>query len=185
MTELEDKIRVELDAEIINLVKSQKVHDASAFDSQKKHDALGKKKKRTEVQDTELEKLHGNVMKSLNAGLAIAQRLKELKSPGEYERRVERARRKINDQQTQKERRSQPKPGAPKKLSAKEQGIPDVYLAESGNFKAGYDSKLKADLVASALKIRRSEALHKFAPLEAIRILELRDWMKYLNRKKK
>jgi integrase len=49
-----------------------------------------------------------------------------------------------------------------KKQTAKEQGVPSVYLGPTGNFKPGYDASLKRDLVAAVLGLPNPNA---FAPV--------------------
>lgn len=67
-------------------------------------------------------------------------------------------------------------PKAPK-VTARDQGIPEVYLSESGSFKPGYDAKLKSDLIVAVLGDGR---LHSFDADEALAILEQRGWMTML-----
>jgi hypothetical protein len=67
----------------------------------------------------------------------------------------------------------------PAKVTARDQGIPDVYLGESGTFKPGYDAKLKSDLLTAVLG---SGVLHVFTEKEALAILESRGWMPMLEK---
>lgn len=62
--------------------------------------------------------------------------------------------------------------------TARDQGVPDVYLAESGNFKPGYDAKYKSDLVNSVLG--EPTKLVQFEADDALERLQQRDWVKYL-----
>lgn len=74
------------------------------------------------------------------------------------------------------------------KETAKDQGVPDAYLGENGNFKIGMDARLKSDLVQSATGLITKEApgnsLHVFTEKEAIALLEKRDWTSFLTRKR-
>jgi hypothetical protein len=65
----------------------------------------------------------------------------------------------------------------PKKVTARDQGIPEVYLSESGSFKPGYDAKLKSDLIVAVLGDGR---LHTFDADEAMQILTSRGWLQML-----
>lgn len=67
----------------------------------------------------------------------------------------------------------------------KEQGFPEVYLAETGKFKPGYDAKAKSDLVASALGLSKPDKLHRFTKEKAQELISLRGWDGYLERKRK
>lgn len=74
------------------------------------------------------------------------------------------------------------------KETAKDQGVPDVYLNEAGNFRIGMDARLKSDLVNSALGLITKEepgaSLHIFTEAEATDLLKKRDWMGFLDRKR-
>lgn len=65
----------------------------------------------------------------------------------------------------------------PKKVTARDQGVPEVYLSEAGSFKPGYDAKLKSDLIRAILGDGR---LHVFEAEEAMSILESRGWVAML-----
>jgi len=65
------------------------------------------------------------------------------------------------------------------KVTARDQGIPDVYLSDSGSFKPGYDAKLKSDLIKSILG---NGVLHVFTEKEALAILESRGWTSMLEK---
>ena len=70
------------------------------------------------------------------------------------------------------------------KITAKQQGVPDEYLNEKGNFRVGQDARCKSDLVSSALGIKDPKMLHTFTPDEAEKLLKIRDWTHYLDRKR-
>jgi hypothetical protein len=63
------------------------------------------------------------------------------------------------------------------KVTARDQGVPEVYLSESGSFKPGYDAKLKSDLLTAVLGDGR---LHTFTAEEALAVLESRGWTSML-----
>lgn len=67
----------------------------------------------------------------------------------------------------------------PKKVTAADQGIPTVYLGDGGNFRPGYDAKLKSDLLNAVLG---SNVLHVFSEKEALSILESRGWLPMLEK---
>jgi hypothetical protein len=69
------------------------------------------------------------------------------------------------------------KPAKAPKVTARDQGVPEVYLSESGSFKPGYDAKLKSDLIRAILGDGR---LHTFEAAEALSILESRGWLPML-----
>jgi hypothetical protein len=64
-----------------------------------------------------------------------------------------------------------------KKVTARDQGVPEVYLSESGSFRPGYDAKLKSDLIVAILGDGR---LYEFTADEAMSILESRGWLPML-----
>jgi colicin import membrane protein len=102
------------------------------------------------------------------------QRIVRLSSPMELQERMQKTER-IN---ALRERSTMAKE------TAKDQGVPAVYLNEAGNFRIGMDARLKSDLVNAALKIESAEALHSFTPAQAEKLLKARGWMKFLDRKK-
>lgn len=67
----------------------------------------------------------------------------------------------------------------PAKVTARDQGIPDVYLSESGSFKPGYDAKLKSDLIKAVIGDGR---LHVFTEKDALAILTSRGWLPMLEK---
>lgn len=60
------------------------------------------------------------------------------------------------------------------KVTARDQGVPEVYLSEAGTFRPGYDAKLKSDLITAILG---SPVLHTWTSEEALAVLESRGWM--------
>jgi len=69
------------------------------------------------------------------------------------------------------------KPEKAPKVTARDQGIPEVYLSESGAFRPGYDAKLKSDLITAILGDGR---LHVWDADEAQRVMEARGWLPML-----
>lgn len=66
------------------------------------------------------------------------------------------------------------------KQTAKDQGVPDVYLSGSGNFKPGMDARYKSDLIAAILGEKNPKALMTFEAPDASRRLEQRGWEGFL-----
>lgn len=71
------------------------------------------------------------------------------------------------------------KPEKAPKVTARDQGVPEVYLSESGSFKPGFDAKLKSDLISAVLG---STVLHVFSEKDALAVLESRGWMPMLEK---
>jgi hypothetical protein len=70
----------------------------------------------------------------------------------------------------------------PKKVTARDQGVPEVYLnEETGTFRPGYDAKLKSDLIVAILGDGR---LYDWTPEAALEVLEARGWMRFLEESK-
>lgn len=65
-----------------------------------------------------------------------------------------------------------------KRQTAREQGFPEVYLGENGNFRPGLDASAKSDLVESYLGGKGKR--HTFTKEEAKRLLDLRGWFPYV-----
>lgn len=63
------------------------------------------------------------------------------------------------------------------KVTARDQGVPEVYLSEAGTFKPGYDAKMKSDLITAILG---SPVLHTWDPEEALKVMESRGWLPML-----
>jgi hypothetical protein len=105
-------------------------------------------------------------------------KLRRLQEPEELQRR----------EQTSAHMREIRRRTAVAKETAKDQGVPGVYLNESGNFNIGKDARYKSDLVLSALGIVTKEtpgdSLMVFEPKDAEKRLQQRDWMSFLERKR-
>lgn len=108
---------------------------------------------------------------------AYRNKLQVLRSPAELERRVS-----VNaHMRNVRERNIMPK------QTAKDQGVPEVYLAENGNFRIGMDARYKSDLVLSATGEISAEkpanSLMQFEEADAKERLAARGWTSFLDRK--
>lgn len=74
---------------------------------------------------------------------------------------------------------------APKKPTAKDQGVPAVYLGANGNFKPGLDARLKSDLVAAILGIENKGALATFTKETAEKLIKARGWQGFVDTKQR
>ena len=99
-------------------------------------------------------------------------RIKDLEDPG-YEPTDTRRRTMSDDtKKTLREKKTS-------KVTAREQGFPDVYLGEAGNFRAGLDARAKSDLVNAALGLPADKALYQFSVAEADDLLHKRGWTSF------
>jgi len=75
---------------------------------------------------------------------------------------------------------------APKKATAREQGVPEIYLGESGNYKPGMDARHKSDLINRVLGIENKKSLlpKDITAEQALEMLQLRGWVGFLERKR-
>jgi hypothetical protein len=106
--------------------------------------------------------------------------IEKLRSPDEFDRRMELA---INQRGGIK--RMTEENAKPKKATARDRGVPEEYLnAETGNFKVGADARYKSDLVSSALGLEDSSRLVDFDAKDAESRLQERGWMSFLDRKR-
>lgn len=127
-------------------------------------------------------KLSNRITSNVNRSVLLAEKISRLGHPSEREARI--AKKEKTHARITKLRRN----NSMAKETAKDQGVPEVYLSESGNFKIGMDARLKSDLVNSALGLITTEepgaALHVFTEKEATALLEKRGWMHFLDRKR-
>lgn len=72
----------------------------------------------------------------------------------------------------------------PKKVTALDQGFPQDYLADNGNFKPGYDARAKSDLIAAILGLDTSKSLASFTKAEAEKLVKARGWESFVEKKK-
>ena len=70
-----------------------------------------------------------------------------------------------------------PAPAKAPKVTARDQGVPEVYLSEAGTFRPGYDAKMKSDLITAILG---SPVLHTWDAEEALRVMTERGWLTML-----
>lgn len=177
-----------LSEELTAAMKDRDKYDTQAHDLQAATDKAADKAEkarnpeRREALRAEADLLHRQLMRAIHAGTILSERIKVLRSPEELERRV---------YENLGQSGPTPTPGEgtprPNKPSARSQGVPEVYLSDTGTFRVGMDARLKSDLVSSALglitKRKPGESLQVFTVDEALRLLEARDWMGYLDKK--
>lgn len=165
--------------------RAQAEWDDKAFRLQDEYDAAAKKAEETGSREDQLavDRLHHQLIDAQGKGNSMAEIIRNLQSPGEHERRVQ----DKTDKQASLRRLTGRSSAMPKE-TAKDQGVPDVYLNDSGNFRIGMDARLKSDLVLSALgqitKDNPGASLTVFEPKEALALLEKRGWMSFHDRKK-
>jgi hypothetical protein len=69
------------------------------------------------------------------------------------------------------------------KQTAKDKGVPDRYLSESGKFRVGQDARYKSDLIAEALAFEEANGGKKSSP--AHKQLQRMNWTSHLNASRK
>lgn len=126
---------------------------------------------RTRAVADSLERRYDTVRQTVARTQAHVDRLAD---PAEYDRRV--ARRESGREVGRRISMASKKT----KVTAKDQGVPEVYLSESGNFKPGYDARLKSDLIKAVLDETPEGVLHTFTAAEAQELLEKRGWLNFL-----
>ena len=97
---------------------------------------------------------------------------------------VDRARSRAIKAQVWADRRATMPSTKTKKPTAKDQGVPDAYLADNGNFKPGLDARYKSDLITSILGEKNPKSLHTFEAADAQKRLEQRGWQGFLAKAK-
>lgn len=174
-----------LEREIEGLVEDLAIIDAStpalqdrANAAQGKADKLKAKVAAADKREVELS--HRSLVRHLDRGTALSERLQLLRSEGELDRRVAA---KLATTERIGKLTDAVKDKKPTKATAKSQGFPEVYLAENGNFKPGYDARAKSDLINAVLGIDDGKALHKFSVALAQKLIDARDWGSFLERK--
>ena len=123
--------------------------------------------------DVRVEKAHKLIQKCEANLLAANRQLKKVNDPVEIERRMMTTAR-LTTLKRQINRKT-----------ARDQGFPEVYLGETGNFKPGLDATAKSDLTHAYLGLVRPNALATFTPEEAMKLLQARGWMGYVEQKQK
>jgi hypothetical protein len=69
------------------------------------------------------------------------------------------------------------------KQTARDKGVPDKYLSESGRFRPGLDARYKADLIAEALEFEEANGGKKSSP--AHKQLQRMNWVGHLDASRK
>ena len=124
-----------------------------------------------------LEKLSGQVLAMLNQQQNLREKVTRLSTPSEAERRLQ-------DGQSRTVTDGSPKTPREPRLSARDRGVPDIYLGENGNFRPGMDARYKSDLILSALGLPAPDAKMAFDPADAVARIEERGWTHFLDRKR-
>lgn len=126
--------------------------------------------------------LTSRINTALQRSIQVSQKISQLRHPSEHEARV--AKREKTHARITKLRRN----NTVAKETAKDQGVPEAYLGENGNFKIGMDARLKSDLVNSVLglitKDEPGASLQVFSEAEATELLKKRGWTSFLDRKR-
>jgi hypothetical protein len=121
-------------------------------------------------------------MLTMDAIKRNALRISTLRSPEEFDRRMEAV---INARGGIKRMNEAATKERVKKPTARDRGVPEIYLnPETGNFKVGADARYKSDLVSSALGIADESRLQDFDAKDAEKRLAEREWTPFLDRKK-
>lgn len=107
----------------------------------------------------------------------IRERISRLSSDEEYLRRLQDVSAGGFEQKIKRE-------SAPPKLTARERGVPEIYLGENGNFRPGMDARYKSDLICSALSLPAPDAKMPFDPEDAVKRLDERGWLGFLETKR-
>jgi hypothetical protein len=74
----------------------------------------------------------------------------------------------------------QPKASAQRKPTARDKGVPEEYLAESGKFKVGHDAKYRSALIREALEFEEANKGRKGSP--AHKQLTKMGWTAFLDK---
>lgn len=125
----------------------------------------------------ECDKYNDLIVTILGTQKTLHQRIALLSSPEELERRLQ-------DTRPASGNESKPRTSAAPKLTARERGVPDVYLGENGNFRPGMDARYKSDLICAALGLPAPDAKMPFDPDDAVTRLDERGWTGFLDRKR-
>jgi hypothetical protein len=183
MEDVADATAARLDAEIVALRTEHDALDAQLASIQDSHDAAWEEIATflREGNDPPIEadraynSYHAQTMTALATQKTLRERITRLSSPSELERRL---------QDTAPTVSSTPRAPAEVKLSARDRGVPDVYLGEGGNFRPGMDARYKSDLICAALSLPAPDAKMPFDPADAVARLDERGWTGFLDRKR-
>lgn len=120
------------------------------------------------------------VFRLIDGAHAARAKIERLRHPAELERRSQ-TRERVNAL-----RKEYGMADKAKKVTARDQGVPEDYLGENGNFKPGLDARYKSDLVLSIVGATDGDAkkmLQTFPEADARKRLEQRGWTSFLDRK--
>jgi hypothetical protein len=183
-------VEEEIKADIADAEARRRTVDDRAFELVGEREAFeakikAEKREPTEEELAHLASLSDRILAAVNAGTNMSDRINQLRSPGEHERRTND---KLANIQSVRRLRMAENEEKQKKPTPADQGVPAQYLNEAGtSFKIGMDARLKSDLVSSITGEITTEnpgaSLHVFSEAEARKILEARDWMGFLERK--
>ena len=72
------------------------------------------------------------------------------------------------------------------KITARDQGFPEIYLAPNGNFRPGMDARAKSDLISAICEAKgdkpNPKAIHRFDLDTANHLIEARGWRPLVNK---
>lgn len=140
--------------------------------------ALRKDKEPPADASSECDRYGEQIVTILGTQKNLLRRIALLSSPEELERRLQ------DTQVTASGAPRIPRASAGPKLSARDRGVPDVYLGDTGNFRPGMDARYKSDLILSALGLPAPDALETYDPADAVTRIEERGWTAFLDRKR-
>lgn len=177
--------QAKLDEEIAGLRREQQTEDEAGFALSPEVTKAADRAERTgKPEDQQAwEKLHAQLMRHINAGIRISEKLSVLTDPAELERRV-------NDKTHTTERitKMTDKANTTKtsKPKAADLGVPAAYVnSETGTFKVGMDARLKSDLILAILEQPAPKALVKFSKSDAETLFaKFPQWAQFLDRKR-
>lgn len=182
---VEITVETEIEEDIQRLLAEQTRVDERTFDLQGKYNEQQKIADESgDAHDQNIaDGFHRSLVSAQNRGLDISEKLQQLRHPSEFAARVAKA-------ESQQTRIHKLRTGGNRmaKETAKDQGVPEIYLNETGNFKIGMDARLKSDLVNSALGLITTDnpgaSLQVFDKETAEALLAKRDWTSFLDRKR-
>lgn len=179
-------VRVKWEAEVADLQRQWDKLEADLHSIQAEYDAAWGKERKYEFDSIppqvaeESDRLSKQLLTVMEQQRNVRQALDRVSVPAELERRLQDA----NYTAASVERIKKMAAEKPAKQTARELGVPDIYLSESGNFIPGKDARYKSDLVNSALGISTPEMAMTFEPNDAEVRLQARGWMGFLTRKR-
>lgn len=177
MTDVAGATAERLESEIAALRAEHEAMDEQLFSIQDAYDVEWAKVP-LDQDSPALDKYHGQLLEIFGAQKNLRQRIEVLSSPSELDRRLQDA--TFTSDGTLKQARTPAEP----KASARDRGVPDVYLGETGNFRPGMDARYKSDLILSALGLPAPDALQTYDPADALTRIEERGWQAFLDKKR-